>query len=108
MHLEDKVCDAHVRIPIPLVHTGRPGRPPFLISKAQIETLTELRYSYAKTARMFGVSERTLLRRREEFGLPIGQSYSDIRDLELDAVLQSVYQVMHFDRLVCILHIVIS
>ena len=60
MHLEDQVYDVHVCIPIPLVHAGRPGRPPFLISKAQIETLTELGYSYAKIARMFGVSERTL------------------------------------------------
>lgn len=104
MHLEDQVYDVHVRIPIPLVHTGRPGRPPFLISKAQIETLTELGYSYAKIARMFGVSERTLRRRREEFGLPIGQSYTEISDAELDAVVQSVYQVM---RLVSVLHIVV-
>ena len=91
MQLEDQVYDVH--IPIPLLHTGRAGRPAFLISKAQIEVLTELGYSYAKIARMFGVSERTLLRRREQFGLPIGQSYTDISNKELDTVVRIVYQV---------------
>ena len=88
MQLEDRACDAHISIPF--LHTGRPGRPPFVISKSQIEVLTELGYSYAT---MFGVSERTLLRRREEFDLPIGQSYTNISDEELDIVVQSVYQV---------------
>lgn len=75
-----------------------------MISKAHVEILTELGYSYAKIARMFGVSERTLLRRREELGLPIGQSYTEISDTELDAVVQSVNQVK---SLVAVLHIVV-
>ena len=40
MHLEDQVYDVHVCIPIPLVRTGRPGRPPFLISKAYPSYIT--------------------------------------------------------------------
>ena len=92
MHLEDRACDVHISTP--LFYTGRPGRPPFMISKSQIELLTELGYRYAKIATMFGVSERTLLRRREEYGLPVGQSYSNISDEELDTIVQSVYQVM--------------
>ena len=91
MRLEDRFHE--VCIPIPLVHTGRAGRPLFLISKSQIEVLSDLGYSYARMARIFGISERTLLRRREEFGLPIGQTYTNIGDDELDVTVRAIYQV---------------
>ena len=66
----------------------------FLISKSQIEVLSDLGYSYARMARIFGVSDRTLLRRREEFGLLIGQSYTNIGDSELDVTVRAIYQVL--------------
>ena len=91
MQLEDQECYAHVMIPT--IQTGRAGRPPFSISQSQIEVLVELGYSYAQIARMLGISDRTLLRRREMFGLPIGQSYSNIIDEELDVIVRTVYQV---------------
>lgn len=61
MEIED-VCSGPSRvIQCPVTQTQLPGRPSFMISKAQIETLIELGYNYSTIARMFGVSERTLL-----------------------------------------------
>lgn len=91
MQLEDRFHN--LCIPIPLVHTGRVGRPMFWISKSQIEVLSDIGYTYARMARIFGASERTLLRRREKFGLPVGQSYTNIGDDELDVTVRAIYQV---------------
>ena len=88
MQLEDQECYAQVLIPA--IQTGRAGRPPFSVSQSQIEVLVELGYSYAQLARMLGISDRTLLRRREMFGLPIGQSYSNIIDAELDVIVRAI------------------
>ena len=40
----------------------------------------ELGFSYTTMARMLNVSPRTIRRRREEYGLPVGCQYSDISD----------------------------
>ena len=61
IEIED-LCSGPSRvIQCPVTQTQLPGRPSLTISKAQIETLIELGYSYSTIARMFGVSERTLL-----------------------------------------------
>ena len=44
-------------------------------------------------ARMFGVSVRTFLRRRNELGLQIGRNYSNISDSDLDDLIRSLVQV---------------
>ena len=48
---------------------------------------------YEKMARLLHISTRTLQRRRQEYGLPIGRNYTDITDDELDATIRSVLQV---------------
>ena len=57
-----------------------------IISEAQISGLIEMGFSYATMARLFGVSVRTLLRRRNEFGLQIGRNYSNISNSDLDGI----------------------
>ena len=75
------------------VYRGTPGRPPYQVPKSQIEALMELGFSYAAMARMLHVSPRTIRRRREEYGLPIGRYYSDITDNHLDELIGSILQV---------------
>jgi hypothetical protein len=76
-----------------VLRNGLRGRPPFVISKVQLETLIELGYTYSTIARMYGVSERTLLRRRVEYGLPIGLSFTDISDDDLDITVRGILHV---------------
>ena len=44
------------------------GRPRFHITKAQIESLREIGFSWTKVAQLIGVSRVTLYRRRQELG----------------------------------------
>lgn len=92
MEIEDS-SQNRVAIPQVIAMTGRPGRPVTVITKAQIETLIELGYTYARIARMFGMSERTLIRRRRELGLPVGLRKSNISDADLDGVIRTISQV---------------
>ena len=47
-------------------------------------------FNYRTIATMFGVSEKTPLRRRSEYGLPVGHSFTDISDTDLDAAVRSI------------------
>lgn len=69
-----------------------------MISIVQLETLIELGYSYSTIARVFGVSERMILRRRLEYDLPIG-----ITDNDLD-VSQQYVEGMYYSDNIMILH----
>lgn len=75
------------------MYRGTPGRPPYQVPKSQIEALIELGFSYTAMARMLHVSPRTIRRRREEYGLPIGRYFSDITNSHLDEVVGSILQV---------------
>ena len=66
------------------------GRRRFHVTKAQIESLREIGFSWTKVAQMIGVSWVTLYRRRQELGLSEMYSYSTITDAELDAVVKSI------------------
>ena len=67
-----------------LRRTGQRGRPPFVIPIEQLEALIELGFNMTTIATLLGVSERTIRRRREIYGLPIGSDrYSDLSDVEL-------------------------
>lgn len=53
----------------------------------QLETLHNAAgFRWADVGRILGISERTLRRRRHEFGLPVGtgEDFSDVSDNELD------------------------
>lgn len=80
-------------LPCPTIQRGTVGRPPYLINKPQIEALIDAGFSYATIARMFGVSERTILRRRLEYGLQIGRSYTNLSDSNLDEIVRTIVQV---------------
>lgn len=76
--------------------TGRAGRPAYAIQQEELESLIELGFSFHQIASMLGVSERTIRRRRQYFGLPIGANcYSQITDEELDTVLSDIMNVIY-------------
>lgn len=75
-----------------VLRSGLRGQPPYVISKVQLETLIELGYNYSTIAWMYGVSERTLFRRRVEYSLPVGLSFTDISS-DLDVAVRSILQV---------------
>ena len=94
MELEDVSYRQHniLLMGSPRLRCGAAGRPSFLISKAQLETLIEMGFSYSTIARMFGVSERTILRRRIEYDLLVGRSYINMSDSDLDKVIRDIVQ----------------
>ena len=64
------------------------GRPAYNITKDQIEQLRETGMNWCSIAEFLGVSERTLQRRRIEFG--IDSNFSDISDNDLDNHVQEI------------------
>lgn len=61
----------------------RQGRPPYDI-KEDLESLLELGFNFQQIAEIFGVSKRTVRRRRMFFGLPVGNKYSTTSDDDLN------------------------
>lgn len=93
LQIEDSFncCDRSIQLLVS--RNGFRGRPAYIISKVQLETLVELGFNYHTIARILGVSERTILRRRVEFGLPVGYTFTDITDDDLDNVVRGILQV---------------
>ena len=70
--------------------TGR-GRPKFVIPVNQLVGLRSLNFSWKEIAKMIGVSEKTILRRRCEYSLPIGDdTYTPMSVTELDNTISSI------------------
>ena len=67
------------------------GRPAYNITKEQIEELRETGMNWKTIAGFLGVSERTLSRRRIEYG--IFDSFSEISDEELDVHIERILQL---------------
>lgn len=79
----------------PVLQPSGRGRPPYEIRKEDLEYMLELGFKFSQIAIILGVSERTLRRRREVFGLPIGsECYSDLTDTELDHLVSSIMEVL--------------
>ena len=73
------------------ISTGQQGRPKVDIGREQLESLQELGFTWTAIAKMFGVSVHTLLRRRKEYGMPVGQDcYSRISDDILDDAISKI------------------
>ena len=70
-------------------HGGR-RRPPYHIPQSKLEALIELS---EKIAKVLNVSIHTLQRRRMQYGLPPGRSYTDILDDVLDDIIKGILQV---------------
>ena len=72
---------------------GGRGRPRLVIPQEQLEGLRSLGFSWTNIAKMLGVSERTIRRRRETFDMPsTGQAFSQIDDDEIDRKIQGILQ----------------
>ena len=69
---------------------GQPGRPKFEIPEEILRFLFDKRFTVTETATLLGVSQRTVERRMNEFGIRIGNCYSNINDRDLDAVVSNI------------------
>lgn len=71
------------------VRNGTPGRPVYKITEMQIWGLGSVGFIWRKIATYLFVSERTLRRRCQEMGWPVGkQEFDDILDENLDSVVE--------------------
>ena len=95
--ITDSYCSPEsVNLEYQIERTGRPGRPAVVLSREHIEILMDCGYNYSSISRMFGISQRTLLRRRNDYELPLGRQYSQITDAELDAIVREIIQVSDY------------
>ena len=78
---------------VTITRNGEVGRPRLALAREQLETLHgEAGFRWADVARILNISERTVRRRRLEFGLPVGRDveFSDISDEELDSHVRQI------------------
>ena len=67
------------------------GHPKVFIPRVQLVGLRSLNFTWKAISEMLSVSEKTILRRRHEFGLPIGEdTYSSVTDEELDEKISTI------------------
>ena len=66
------------------------GRPRFVITGRQLDALQERQYSWRSMARTLRVSYRTILRRRRELGMAIGERFSRVSETELDEIVSNI------------------
>jgi len=98
-HYQDRIEEETLNFPVrnpwqcSVELTGQPGRPPFLVPIDYIEALIEFGFTYEQMSAVLGISSRTLRRRRQEHGLPVGRNYTDIPDSELDQEVNSILMV---------------
>ena len=69
--------------------TGFRGRPFLIITKEQLQLYLQYNFTFPKIAKILLVCESTIKRRFQEFGLSVGDTYSDISDGELDSVIRN-------------------
>ena len=77
------------------VHRGNVSRPCYAITEEQITVLhNTLGFRWADAARMLGVSYRMLIRRRQEFALPVRtqHNFSVLSDEQLDKLVGEIRQ----------------
>ena len=79
-----------------LERSGNAGRPRYEIRQEQIHGLREaLGFRWVDIARMLRMSPRTLTRRRQESGMPLGQqhNFSNLSDTDLDNIVRRILSV---------------
>ena len=74
----------------PQLFTGYPGRPKFEIPEEILRFLFDKRFTVTETATLASWSQLTVERRMNEFGIRIGNCYSNIDDRDLDTVLSNI------------------
>jgi hypothetical protein len=88
--LQDDVDEnGMLNVNISVENSGLNGRPRFRVSHEQLQALHgDCGMRWSDIARTLGVSERTVRRRRHEFGMPVeGREFSNISDQQLDDFL---------------------
>lgn len=74
-----------------LLLDGSVGRPRYGISYHQLETLISMNLTVPRIAQLLGVSVSTVRRRMREYDLSIRETYSNITDASLDAIVSDVH-----------------
>ena len=89
-----EVCDcADNDVEAEAIFTGNRGRPSYNIPYEQVTFLVERRFSTKQMASILGVSERTVQRRLQHFGMSIRGTYATLTDQELDSTIQEILRV---------------
>ena len=73
-----------------MIVTGNKGRPKIYINSNQLEYFLEKGFKGTDIAKMLNVSNKTIYRRLQEFGLPVRASYSAVSEAELDAIILGI------------------
>ncbi len=73
-----------------VIFTGGRGRPRFNIPHEQLNFLVERRFTVRQIAATLGVSERTVERRLQYFGMSIRGTYANLSLEELDSIVREV------------------
>ena len=68
-----------------------PGRPALIVQREQIEFLRELHFPWTKIARILGISESTLRRRRDEIQCTLDDDVENFSELSGTVVIQHLY-----------------
>ena len=79
-----------------MARNGLVGKPRLQILQQQLQTLhNDAGFRWADIGRILGISERTLRRRRHEFGLPVGvgENFSDVSNDDLDKYVREILEV---------------
>lgn len=85
--------ELHYTCPNERERQGR-GRPKLLIPKEQLEGLRSFGFSWISISKMLGVSEKTLRRRREAYGIPSTlEQFMEITDDQVDDLVKSALEV---------------
>ena len=77
------------RYTAPITHSGRQGRPKFVIPKEQLVYLKSVNFTWTSIASLLGVSRMTVYRRRAECGM-LSDPANRLSDNELVAVLREL------------------
>ena len=74
----------------PQLFTGQPGHPQFESLEEILRFLFDKQFTVTETATLLGASQRTVEWRMSEFGIHIGNCYSNINDRDLDTVVSNI------------------
>ena len=74
-------------------YSDEKGRPRLEVMKQQLECLRNKHFRWVSIAKLLGISERTLRRQRDEFGLRVDSGFTDISEEHLIIGIQAVRSV---------------
>ena len=88
--LEADNCGFLSGLVVPLVCSGRVGRPSFHLPQRVIAHLLRNRLSVPKIAEILDVSISTVRRYMVQFGLSVRETYADLSDSEVNEIVSTV------------------